>query len=68
MSDTPPLSSHYVYLIAELDKQLSMVRGYWIESRDEYETRRNLKRIDELLDERLRLMRARDAAKQIPST
>jgi hypothetical protein len=56
------LTDHYTTLLAELDKTLSLVRSFWIESRDEFEKRKNQKRLDELLDERLRLMRARDAA------
>lgn len=68
MSQPPSLASSYIHLIAEVDKTLDMVRAFWIESRDDGEKRKNQKRIDELLDERMRLMRARDAAKQIPST
>lgn len=50
-------------LITELDKLLDMVRVLWIESRDDFERRKNGKRLDELLDERLRLMKLRDGTK-----
>ncbi len=58
----PTLHSHYLTLIGELDKTLDLVRTFWIESRDDGEKRKNQGRIDQLLDERFRLMRARDAA------
>lgn len=62
MPETPTLLDHYNTLIAELDKTLSMVRGFWMEARCDTERTQSMKRIDDLLDERLRLMRARDAA------
>ncbi len=59
------MTQEYEKLIIEIDSILSMVRTLWIESRDDFEKRRNAKRLDELLDERLRLMKARDAAVKI---
>ncbi len=58
----PTIHDHYVTLIGELDKTIDLVRSFWIESRDDGEKRKNQKRIDDLLDERFRLMKARDAA------
>lgn len=59
------LSTTYIDLIAEVDKTIDMVRPFWLEARDEGEKRKNLNRINELLDQRLSLMRARDAATEI---
>ncbi len=59
------MTSSYLTLIAELDKTISMVRTYWMEARDDGEKRKNLTRLNELLDERLRLMSARDAAQSL---
>lgn len=58
------MTSQYVTLISELDKTISMVRTFWNESRDDNEKRKNMNRINELLDERIRLMHARDAAEK----
>jgi len=52
----------YLRLIVEVDKVLSLVREMWVESSDgSPEKRKHMKRLDELLEERMRLMRARDA-------
>ncbi len=68
MATIPSLHSHYVNLIAELDKTLSMVRGWWMEAREGDPKRVEArKRLDELLDERKRLMGARDAAAIVES-
>ncbi len=58
----------YSDLIAEVDKTLSMIRSYWMESRDEGEKRKNLNRINDLLDQRLALMAKRDAKPILPTT
>ena len=50
------------------DKTIDMVRSFWIESRDDIEKAKNMKRLNELLDERLRLMRAQDAAGALSTT
>lgn len=63
MSDT--LSTHYTTLIAEVDKTLSMVREFWMAARDEGEKRKNMARINELLDQRNSLMRAGRAAGEV---
>ena len=53
----------YLVPIAEIDKTLSLVREMWLEaSPDSPEKRKAMLRIDGLLDERFRLMKARDAA------
>ncbi len=62
------MTQQYVNLISELDKTIEMVRSFWIESRDDVEKNKNMKRLDELLDERLRLMKARDAAQTVSNT
>lgn len=54
------MKQHYIKLIEELDKTLSLVRSYWISGRDEFEKGKWMKRINELLDERLKLMNLRD--------
>lgn len=55
------MQNEYVKLIKELDKTLSMVRALWMESKTPDERGKWRGRIDELLDERLRLMKSRDA-------
>ena len=55
------MQNEYVKLIKELDKTLSMVRALWMESKTPEEKGKWRGRIDELLDERLRLMNSRDA-------
>lgn len=56
------MKSHYIKLIEELDKTISMARTCWMEARSTDDTKKWYKRIDELLEERMRLMKARDAA------
>lgn len=55
------MKSEYERLIEALDKNLTLLRASWLEdgSREESKWKR---RIDEALDERLRLMALRDAA------
>ena len=55
----------YVKLIAELDKALSLVRTLWLESSSPEVQAKWRTRLDGLLDERLRLMRARDATQTL---
>lgn len=55
------MQNEYLKLIAELDKTLSMVRSIWLDAKDAAEKTKWRVRIDELLDERLRLMKCRDA-------
>ena len=55
------MQNEYVKLIKELDKTLSMVRALWLESKTPDEKAKWRGRIDDLLDERLRLMKSRDA-------
>ena len=54
------MQNEYVKLIKELDKTLSMVRALLLESKTPDERVKWRGRIDELLDERLRLMKSRD--------
>lgn len=63
MSDT--ISSHYLTLIAEVDKVLSLVRTFWMEAKEDEEKRKHMNRLNELLDQRLSLMRAGEAASKI---
>ena len=55
------MQNEYVKLIKELDKTLSMVRALWMESKTPDERGKWRGRIDDLLDERMRLMKSRDA-------
>lgn len=59
------MHSEYIKLIAELDKTLSMVRTLWMEAKPADEKAKWRVRLDELLDERSRLMKARDAAQVV---
>jgi hypothetical protein len=62
---TPTMHDHYTSLIDELDKTLALVRGFWVESISDHERKKNMERINQLLDERLRLMKGRDAAETL---
>ena len=55
------MSTEYARLIAELDKTLTMLRRMWLEA-PRKDKAACMGRIDEALDERLRLMGFRDAA------
>lgn len=55
------MQNEYVKLIKELDKTLSIIRALLLESKTPDEKAQWRGRIDELLDERLRLMKSRDA-------
>lgn len=55
------MKDHYIKLIEELDKTISMTRAFWMEARSNDDVRKWYKRIDELLEERMRLMNLRDA-------
>jgi len=59
------MNNEYIKLIAELDKTLSMVRSLWMDAKTPDEKNKWRVRLDELLDERSRLMKARDAAQAI---
>lgn len=60
------MHKEYVNLISELDKIIEGVRQLWIEAKEQSPDKNKWRvRIDELLDERMRLMRARDAAEEI---
>ncbi len=59
------MTSHYDALIVEVDKTLSMVREFWLSAKTDHradEERKNMNRINDLLDQRLSLTKARDAA------
>lgn len=57
------MNKDYIKLIEELDKTLSMARGCWIDARSTDDKRKWYKRLDELLEERSRLMKLRDEVK-----
>lgn len=50
--------------IAELDKTLGMLRDGWMTSKDEHRDAW-MKRLNQMLDERLRLMKLRDRSVKI---
>ena len=54
------MNKDYVKLIEELDKTLSMSRTCWMDARANDEKSKWRKRLDELLEERFRLMGLRD--------
>jgi hypothetical protein len=56
------MNNQYVKLIEELDKTISMTRTFWLDARTSEDKKKWYKRIDELLEERMRLMNLRDAA------
>lgn len=55
------MESEYIKLIAELDKLLSTLRKFWLEAKTPEDISKWYVRINESLDERLRLMKRRDA-------
>jgi hypothetical protein len=57
-----PMKDEYIRLIAELDQVICHVRLFWLASKLPEDVAKWRSRIDELLDERLRIMRCRDAA------
>jgi hypothetical protein len=59
------MHNEYIKLIAQLDKTLSMVRSLWMDAKASDEKNKWRVRLDELLDERSRLMKARDAAQTV---
>ncbi len=52
--------SHHATLIAEVDKVLSLVRGFWMDAKEPGEKTKYRVRLDELLDQRWALMQKRD--------
>ncbi len=62
---TASLHANYLTLIADFDKTIGMVRTMWMEAKDDAERAKMKTRLNELLDERLNLMRGRDAAAQV---
>lgn len=62
MSQVVKLREEAVVLIAQLDQVLATVRAYWLEASPNSKERRHwLGRINQLLDQRLHLMKVRDA-------
>jgi len=55
------MTNQYIKLIEELDKTISMTRTFWIDARTNEDKAKWYKRVDELLEERMRLMNLRDA-------
>jgi hypothetical protein len=60
------MKEEYIRLILEQDKVISAMRMLWGEARDAAEKAKWRVQIDHALDERMRLMRARDAVALIP--
>ena len=61
MSHIHDLKSESAGLIAQLDAVISTVRAYWLESSPNSKERRHwMTRMNELLDQRIHLMRLRD--------
>lgn len=58
------MKSEYLKLIAEFDKTLSIVRSLWMDAKAPDEKNKCRVRLDELLDERIRLMKLRDHEEQ----
>jgi primosomal protein N'' len=61
-----PMKEEYIRLILEQDKVISAMRMLWGEAKDAAEKAKWRVQIDQALDERLRLMRCRDAATLMP--
>lgn len=59
------MENEYIKLIAELDRTLSALRDFWMNAKTPEESAKWRTRINGSLDERLRLMKARDAAKLV---
>ena len=60
--EAPTMANEYINLIAGLDKVISEFRTLWMESKISDDTLKWKVKLDDLLDERMRLMKARDAA------
>lgn len=56
------MHSEYIDLIAQIDRVLSMIREFWLAANHPGEIAKWRDRLDQSLDERLRLMRLRDAS------
>ena len=56
------MKAEYIQLITERDAILSTLRAFWVAARTPAERAPHMARINASLDERLRLMRLRDAA------
>lgn len=59
------METEYVKLIAELDKVLDTLRGFWMEAKNDEERKKWRLRLDQSLDESIRLMKCRDAGKVV---
>ena len=59
------MEQEYTNLITELDHVLSSIRTVWMEAKTPEEKAKWHVRLDELLDERMRLMKARDASSKL---
>lgn len=55
------MRSEYIKLIASVDKLLHEYRTLWLESKDGKDTVKWMNKINEHLDERIGLMKCRDA-------
>ena len=61
------LRSEYVRLIEETDKVLSAKRGLWLTATTPEDRLKWKVGLNETLDERVRLMKCRDALEEIPA-
>lgn len=59
------MHAQYLKLLSDLDKILGQIRLMWIEARNPSDRENWRVRLDQLLDQRLELMRARDAAAKV---
>ncbi len=55
------MEQEYIKLIGDLDRVLSTIRDFWMNAKTSEEKAKWRIRLDESLDDRLRLMRCRDA-------
>lgn len=53
----------YIKLISEVDKLLSILRGFWMDARSNDDKRKYHDRLNQSLEERSRLMKLRDEVK-----
>ena len=59
------LHNEYVGLITQLDGVIGQVRKLWMDERNSQEKKKHADKLNELLDQRVGMMKARDAAQQL---
>lgn len=55
------MKAEYIRLIEEQDRVLATIRVFWMEAKTPAEIAKHRNRLDLVLDERLRVMKLRDA-------